>query len=97
MTTFPDLVYVGLFAVLGPLAVVMGIPFPAAFRMLQERAPGQIPMAWALNGYGTVLGSGLCVLLAVSLGFRAMYGIACAVYVVAALAFPKRLESAPPA
>ncbi|MEA2625088.1 MAG: hypothetical protein QOD06_1133 [Candidatus Binatota bacterium] len=77
-----------------PLAVGMGVPFPTAFRMLRERAPSQLPLAWALNGYGTVLGSGLCVFLAVFLGFRATYAVACALYAVAAFAFPRRLEDA---
>jgi hypothetical protein len=77
-----------------PLAISMGMPFPVAFRILRQCDSGAQPLAWAMNGYGTVLGSGLCVFLAVFLGFRATYLVACGIYLVAAAAFPARLGSA---
>jgi hypothetical protein len=75
-----------------PLAVAMGLPFPTAFRILRRRAPGQLPFAWAMNGYGTVVGSGLTVFLAVSFGFRATYLAAALAYALAGLAFPGDLR-----
>jgi hypothetical protein len=77
---------------LAPLAVAMGIPFPAGLRRLKAAAPEQIPLAWGMNGYGTVVGSGLATFLAVFFGFRVTYLVACGLYALAAASFPSDLE-----
>jgi len=54
---------------LAPLGFLMGIPFPAGLAWLQERAPGMIPWAWAVNGCLSVLASVLAAMIALSAGF----------------------------
>jgi hypothetical protein len=39
-----------------------------------------IPWVWGINGYATVIGSVLCVILALVLGFKVVIFIACGIY-----------------
>lgn len=55
---------------IAPLGLVLGIPFPLGIRILGNRAPEAIPWGWALNAYATVIGSILCVILAITWGFN---------------------------
>jgi len=73
------LVAVGLVGLLGFL---MGMPMPTGIRYLKEQGRNVIPWAWAINGYFTVIGSALSVLLALLFGFKAMFFIAAAVYAI---------------
>lgn len=64
-------------ALIAPLAFVLGMAFPTGVRILEERAPALVPWAWAVNGFTTVLGSTLAVLLAMETGFSVtMLGMA---------------------
>ena len=73
---------------LAPLSGALGMPFPTVIDRLSDGAPGQIPLAWALNGYGTVVGSASCILLAVFFGFQVTYATAAALYVLGAFTTP---------
>ncbi len=55
-----------------PLGVLMGIPFPVAIRILGRTDPSLIPWAWGINGCASVLGSIAAALLALLWGFRAV-------------------------
>jgi spermidine synthase len=55
---------------IAPLGLLLGIPFPLGIRILGKTAPDAIPWGWALNAYATVIGSILCVILAITWGFR---------------------------
>jgi spermidine synthase len=55
-----------------PLGVLMGMPFPAAVRMLERAEPRLIPWAWGINGCASVLGSVGAALLALHGGFHAV-------------------------
>lgn len=64
-------------ALIAPVALVLGMAFPTGVRVLEHRAPALVPWAWAVNGFTTVLGSTLAVLLAMETGFSiAMLGMA---------------------
>ena len=54
---------------LAPLGFLMGTPFPGGLAWLQQRAPGLIPWAWAVNGCLSVIASVLAAMLALSAGF----------------------------
>lgn len=72
-------------ALIAPLAMCMGVPFPTAMTRLADTAEEAIPWAWAINGFASVVGAVLATLLAIHLGFAAVillavliYGVACA-------------------
>jgi len=72
-------------ALIAPLAMCMGVPFPTAMMRLAGAAEEAIPWAWAINGFASVVGAVLATLLAIHLGFAAVillavliYGLACA-------------------
>lgn len=65
---------------IAPLGLILGIPFPMGIRILGMKAPEIIPWGWALNAYATVIGSILCVIFAISLGFRMNFAIAFLAY-----------------
>jgi len=53
-----------------PLGFLMGFPFPLGIRALKETEMDRyIPWMWGLNGVGSVLGSSLTIVIAISLGF----------------------------
>ena len=65
-----------------PAGLIMGGFFPLGMRVLTARAPELIPWAWAINGVMGVIGSILCIVLAISLGFRVVNLIAVAAYLL---------------
>ena len=57
-------------ALLAPLGMVMGMPFPSGLRALSpegERIPqqGAVEWAWAMNAGASVLGSVLAIVIAI--------------------------------
>lgn len=73
-------------ALIAPLAVCMGIPFPTGMMRLARTAQDTIPWAWAINGFASVVGAVLATLLAIHLGFAAVILLAVLIYGVAATA-----------
>ena len=72
-------------ALIAPLAMCMGVPFPTAMTRLADTSEQAIPWAWAINGFASVVGAVLATLLAIHLGFTVVillavliYGMACA-------------------
>ncbi len=76
-----------------PLGMFMGVPFPTGITALRgrlnkgdkEQAEVLLPHAWLLNAYASVLGSVLCLILAMILGFRSVIIIAGFIYLIALL------------
>lgn len=71
---------------LAPLGLCMGMPFPLGVRLVEAVNRPLIPWAWGVNGFGSVLGSILAVMLAQSCGFSLVMGVAVAVYLLGLLA-----------
>ena len=72
-------------ALIAPLALCMGVPFPTGVMRLASSAQGAIPWAWAINGCASVVGAVLATLFAIHLGFAMvilmailLYGLSCA-------------------
>jgi spermidine synthase len=68
-----------------PAGFFMGMPFPLGLSWTSKSFPSFVPWAWGINGYATVIGSVLSVILALHFGFRTVLWIATATYVVAYL------------
>jgi len=72
-------------ALIAPLAMAMGMPFPVGLRQLRASAAGLVPWAWAINGCASVVSAVLAVVLAMHFGFTAVILIAATLYCLAAL------------
>jgi ABC-type Mn2+/Zn2+ transport system permease subunit len=67
----------------------MGIPFPVGLSWTSKHYSTFVPWAWGINGYATVIGSVLSVILALNFGFRAVLLIATAIYIFAYFAISR--------
>jgi spermidine synthase len=81
---------------IAPLGFILGIPFPLGIRILGKYAPELIPWGWGLNAYLTVIGSILCVILAITLGFRMNFLIALLVYLTGIFLFSYKVSQKTP-
>jgi MFS family permease len=66
-----------------PAGFFMGIPFPVGLSWTSKHHSTFVPWAWGINGYATVIGSVLSVILALNFGFRVVMLIAAGIYVIA--------------
>jgi SAM-dependent methyltransferase len=73
-------------ALIAPLAICMGMPFPTGTMRLASTAQESIPWAWAINGFASVVGAVLATLLAIHLGFAVVILLAVLIYGMAAAA-----------
>ena len=73
-------------ALLAPLGMAMGVPFPRAIRKLGEQGPALVPWAWAVNGSTSVVSAILATVLALSFGFTWVILGGAAAYLAAAAA-----------
>ena len=66
-------------ALLAPLGLLLGMPFPAGLSAVAERAPHRIPWLWGINSATSVLGSVLATLCSLHFGISAtlLTGTAC--------------------
>lgn len=74
-------------ALLGVPATLMGMPFPAAVAALGDAKRGLVVRGWVINGYCSVLGSCLAMILSISFGFHLVLLTGAAIYGLAALAW----------
>jgi hypothetical protein len=69
---------------IAPLALPMGVLFPAGLRRLAGEEEALIPWAWGINGFLSVIGASAAVLIAIGWGFRSLVLAALALYLLAA-------------
>jgi hypothetical protein len=77
-------------AVTAPLGMCLGMFMPLGLGVVSSMSPYPdefVAWSWAVNGFFSVIGSVLTIILAMSIGFRAVQGIALGIYGVAVLAF----------
>jgi len=74
-------------ALVAPLGVLMGMPFPIGIAMVAREGLKTVPWMWGINGGTTVLGSLLAIIIAMAWGFTVVLTLAAAGYAIAALAF----------
>jgi hypothetical protein len=73
-------------AMLAPLGILLGMPFPAGLRIVAGEAPAFIPWAWGVNGFFTVVGSIAASILGMAFGFTVVLAMSGACYLAALLA-----------
>lgn len=66
-----------------PSGFFMGIPFPVGLSWTSKNFEGFVPWAWGMNGYATVIGSVLSVIIALNFGFRIVLLTAILIYILA--------------
>jgi len=66
-----------------PLGVLMGIPFPAGLTVAGQTDSRLVTLAWGMNGVFSVVGSVLAIVVAISVGFSAVFWVAVGFYLVA--------------
>jgi hypothetical protein len=78
-------------AVIAPLGVLLGMPFPTGLRIVAEEASALVPWAWGVNGFCTVIGSVGAMILAMVFGFKIVLAVAGACYLasLAAIMMPR--------
>lgn len=76
-------------ALVAPLALCMGMPFPLGMARLDASAPALLPWAWGVNACATVTGAALAALLALHLGFTGVALLAVLLYLAAAMTLPR--------
>ena len=74
---------------LAPLATAMGMPFALGVGRIAQGPSSLVAWAWGINGYTSVIGSVLTVVLSIALGFNAVVWIGAAVYGVAWVMAPR--------
>ena len=84
-------------ALIAPLAVAMGMPFPLGLRLVAKTAPDFIPWAWGINGYASVTSAVLATLLAIEFGFTFVILLAMVLYALAALILTRASRRPKPA
>lgn len=76
-------------ALLAPLGLVLGMPFPLGVKALSKGSTSMVAWAWGINGYTSVLGSVLTVVLSIAVGFNMVVWFGACVYLIAFWAAPK--------
>jgi len=72
-------------ALIAPLAFFMGIPFPYGMSTIDNNSRYLVAYGWGVNGFFSVLGSVLVVMLSMSYGFKVVFIIAAIFYILAML------------
>ena len=77
-----------LFSILliAPLGLLMGMPFPLGFRLVGKVNGPLAPWAWGVNGFASVVGSILSVMLAQTIGFSLVMALAIVIYLIGLVA-----------
>jgi hypothetical protein len=77
-------------AMLVPLGLVLGMPFPSGLRIVAKEAPAFVAWAWGINGFFTVVGSIGASILGMAFGFTAVLAISGACYLIGLFAVMSR-------
>ena len=67
-------------AMMAPLGIALGMPFPLGVRVVDAWQPELIPWGWAINGFVSVFSSIFCIVLAMMSGFATVLGIGAVIY-----------------
>jgi hypothetical protein len=75
-----------------PLGFLMGIPFPLGISLIGDSESKYIPLAWAVNGFFSVIGTVITMISAMTLGFRYVFIITGILYFTALFFLTLRLK-----
>ncbi len=76
-----------------PLGLVMGMPFPLGLLLVHKRSKNLVGWVWGINGFATVVGSVLTVLISLYFGFEMVFIVASLLYLSGALVVGKMEKS----
>ena len=65
---------------IAPAGFLMGIPFASGLRELENRSPGAIPWAWAINGAISAVMGVVAAMVALDWGFTIALGLGSLAY-----------------
>ncbi len=65
-----------------PFGILLGMPFPLGITFISNEHPSLIPWAWGVNGFFTVIGSVLALILGMMVGFQAVLWLAIIIYLL---------------
>jgi hypothetical protein len=71
---------------MAPLGLVLGVPFPRGLALVGRTGPDWLPLAWGVNGFGSVVGAVLAALIALSFGLAAVFRTGAVAYAIALVA-----------
>jgi hypothetical protein len=72
-------------ALVAPLGFLMGWPFPNGLALLGRSRPRLVPWAWAANGFASVAGPPLAVMIAIASGYSVVLLLSAGLYVLAGM------------
>lgn len=75
----------GCLAMVFPVGLLIGIPFPTGMRIAGKLAPSSVSLLWGLNALAAVLGAVLATTISISFGFHIDLIVAVLLYALAAL------------
>jgi hypothetical protein len=75
-----------------PLGFFMGMPFPIGISLIQDSENRYVPLAWAVNGFFSVIGTVLTMILAMILGFQIVFILTGILYLIALVFLSLRLK-----
>ncbi|MGL4650041.1 MAG: hypothetical protein ACRC1H_11575, partial [Caldilineaceae bacterium] len=75
-------------ALIAPLGLLMGMPFPTGLARLSHEDAEIVPWAWGLNGVFSVLGSTLVIIVSMIWNFTAAFALGAVFYTVALFVAP---------
>jgi spermidine synthase len=78
-----------------PIGIPLGMPFPLAITALRRTSPDLIPWAWGVNGFMSVVGSLVAVVLELKYGFNTTLILAVCVYLIAVPCFVRIARDTP--
>ena len=78
---------------IAPLAFFMGMPFPIGILGLSNNNHAAIPWAWALNGFFTVLGGYLAIVISINSSFTTVLCLSLVIYAIALLVVRKSVSA----
>ncbi len=82
-----------LIAIIAPVSLALGLPFPLGLARASARGGGMLPWAWGLNGAFSVVATPLANLVAVQAGFDGVLIAATLLYVIVLVAYPSLRKS----
>lgn len=71
---------------MAPLGIALGMPFPLGLAAVQRSTPRLVPWTWGVNGFFTVIGTVVAVMLGMTVGFTGALVAAGGCYVLALVA-----------
>ncbi len=75
-------------ALLAPLSLALGMPFALGLRRIAAGDASVSAWAWGINGYMSVVGSVMTVVLSIALGFKMVVWIGAGIYLIAFFTAP---------